>query len=121
MLKARKVFPQWLIGQLPEFGIRKNPSWQKVFWIGDAAGSIPPICGDGLALAVTSGCMAADYFLNSNAEQFQHDWLQRVKKRFFYAKQLHRLMLNPMTNTLAIKMGNLFPQLPLHLWKATRE
>ena len=45
MLNAHMVFPNWLIGQIPEFGIRKNPSWEKVFWIGDAAGSIPPVCG----------------------------------------------------------------------------
>lgn len=121
MANARMLFPQWLIGELPEFGIRTNPDWDRVFWIGDAAGSIPPLCGDGLALAVSSGCMAADYLLQSDAKQFQKAWLKRVKKRFFYAKQLHKIMLNPLTSTLAFKIGNLFPQLPIHLWKATRE
>lgn len=121
MSNARMIFPEWLSGELPEFGIRTNPKWDRVFWIGDAAGSIPPICGDGLALAVLSGCMAADYLMKSDAKHFQGDWLKRVKKRFFYARQLHRIMLNPVTSTLAFKIGNLFPQLPIHLWKATRE
>lgn len=118
--KTKMLFPKWLVGQLPEFGIRKNPQWDRVFWIGDAAGSIPPICGEGLSLAVFSGCMAADYLLNSNSKQFQQDWVKAVKKPFFYAKSLHRLMLNPLTNTLALELGNLFSSLPQYFWQATR-
>ncbi len=40
--QARPLFPDWLSGNIPEFGIRQNPAWPDVYWIGDAAGSIPP-------------------------------------------------------------------------------
>lgn len=118
--QAKMLFPKWLVGQVPEFGIRKNPHWDKAFWIGDAAGSIPPISGEGLALAVFSGCMAADYLLKSDSTQFQQDWLAQVKKRFIYAKLLHKTMLNPFTSKIAIKIGNLFPSTPQYFWGATR-
>ena len=83
LANAQMIFPNWLIGRVPEFGIRSNPSWERVFWIGDAAGSIPPVCGDGLGIAVTSGCMAADYFLKFDAIAFKKAWLKRYKRRFF--------------------------------------
>ncbi len=121
MMNARLIFPQWLIGQVPEFGIRKNPSWERVFWIGDAAGSIPPLCGEGLAIAITSGCMAADYFLKANAAQFKKDWLKRYRKRFFLAQQMHKIMSTPWMARLAIHLCNGIPAIPAYLWKQTRE
>lgn len=121
MVNARIIFPNWLIGQIPEFGIRKNPSWERVFWIGDAAGSIPPICGDGLAIAITSGCMAADYYLNSNAGEFKKAWMKRYRQRFFIAKLLHKMMIHPKMSRIALTVGNSVPGLPNLLWKLTRE
>lgn len=118
---AKMLFPEWLTGQLPEFGIRENPSWERVFWIGDAAGSIPPICGDGLAIGITSGCMAADYLLNSNAEAFKKAWLKRYQSRFFWALRLHSFMLSKRSSRLAIGACNFAPFLAPFVWKLTRE
>ena len=121
LLKSRKIFPQWLTGRIPEFGIRKNPEWDRVFWIGDAAGSIPPVSGDGLAIAVTSGCMAAEYLMNRDAHAFRKAWLKRYKSRFFWAQQLHRIIMTPWAINLAAPVCQTFPSLPLLSWKLTRE
>jgi flavin-dependent dehydrogenase len=121
MLNAEMLFPNWLTGQVPEFGIRDNPSWDRVFWIGDAAGSIPPVSGNGLAIAITSGHMAANFYLDSNAAEFKKAWLARYKKRFFIAKCLHRLMIHPQISPIAIKLGSKLPWLPHYIWKLTRE
>lgn len=121
MKNARIIFPNWLVGEIPEFGIRSNPSWENVFWIGDAAGSIPPVSGEGLAIAVTSGCMAAEYLLNSTAHAFRKAWLKRFQKRFFWAQRLHKFMLTQWTSSLAVQASSLFPGLPLFFWKLTRE
>ena len=121
LLKARMIFSKWHVGQIPEFGIRTNPSWNRVFWIGDAAGSIPPICGEGLGIAVTSGCMAGDFFLKSDASEFKKAWLKRYKKRFFWAKLLHRIMLTPWMSSFAINACTIIPALPVYFWKMTRE
>lgn len=119
--KARMVFPKWLTGQLPEFGIRKNQDLPNVFWIGDAAGSIPPVCGDGLAIAITSGCMAADYFLSEGAIAFHKAWLKRYRRRFFMAKWIHRVMITPGINKIAVETCHAFPTMPVFFWKQTRE
>ena len=121
MKNAVRVFPKWLVGQVPEFGIRKNPDWERVFWIGDAAGGIPPISGEGLAIALTSGCMAADYLMHSDAEQFRIDWAKRYRKRIFWAQQIHKMMIRPFSSEIALKACHLFPSLPVYLWKLTRE
>jgi len=119
--ERRMLFPKWLSGQVPEFGIRQTPDWERVFWIGDAAGGIPPMSGEGLAIAVTSGCMAADYLLNSDAASFKRAWHKRYKSRFFWAQALHGLMLKPWKTKMAYAACRLIPPLPLYLWKLTRE
>jgi menaquinone-9 beta-reductase len=121
LLKARMIFPKWLIGEVPEFGIRTNPAWERVFWIGDAAGSIPPICGEGLAIAVSSGCMAADFFLNSDALEFKKAWLRRYARRFFWAKQIHKILLTSWLSPVSIKACQWIPSVPIYFWKLTRE
>lgn len=118
---AKMLFSDWMTGQIPEFGMRNHPFHDNVFWIGDAAGSIPPISGDGLAMGITSGCMAADYLLRSNAQEFKKAWLKRYRSRFFWAIRLHKMMLFPMMSHAAIKTCQAFPSLALTLWKLTRE
>lgn len=119
--QAKMLSPKWLAGELPEFGIRDNPEWEGTFWIGDAAGSIPPVSGEGLAIAITSGCMAAEYFLHSDAKKFHKAWLRRYKKRFFWAQQLHRVMSRPLLAGLALQFGKMFPAIPKWSWELTRE
>ena len=121
MSKSKMIYPQWLMGQLPEFGIRSNPAMKNIFWIGDAAGSIPPICGDGLAIAITSGCLAADCFLKSNAKEFKNEWVKRYHRRFFIAKYIHKFMTTKYLESLAVEACRLFPSLPTYLWSQTRD
>lgn len=118
---ASMIFPKWLNGQVPEFGMRKNPHLERTFWIGDAAGGIPPISGEGLAIAVTSGCMAADYLLNSDARQFRIDWVRRYRKRYFFAQALHRILMQSSISEVGMNLCQAFPFIPLYLWKLTRE
>lgn len=118
---ASMIFPKWLMCQIPEFGIRNNPVWERVFWIGDAAGGIPPVSGEGLAIAITSGCMAADYLAKKDAFSFKTDWLKRYRKRYFWAQLLHYGLLNPWMNKIGFQACSMLPSLPLHFWKLTRE
>lgn len=121
MSAARMIFPQWMLGQVPEFGIRNNPSWENVFWIGDAAGSIPPISGQGLSIGITSGCMAAEFYLKRDVEGFKKAWTRRYRKRFLVASMLHKMMISPQMSSVAFTLGKAIPRLPLSLWKLTRE
>ena len=117
----QKSFPTWLIGQIPEFGIRSTPSLKNIFWIGDAAASIPPLTGAGLAIAITSGKMAADFAIDSNETAFKKTWLKRYQRRLRIAYCMHQILLNPWANAIAFKACALFPQIPEQFWKWTRE
>lgn len=121
MTNAHMIFPKWMIGQVPEFGIRNTPNWERVFFIGDAAGGIPPVSGEGLAIAITSGCMAADYLLNSDAQRFRLDWYSRYSKRYFWARILHYGMMKPWLCSAGMRACRFFPILPITAWRLTRE
>ena len=118
---SHMVFEKWLSGKVPEFGIRKNPSWPDVYWIGDAAGSIPPVCGDGLGIALTTGIMAAEYMAARDSESFRKDWAKRYQSRFFWGKCLHEVVLRPSLCSLAHTFCRLVPTLPAQLFRLTRE
>lgn len=118
--KGRMLFPAWMMGKVPEFGMRQNPAWPNVFWIGDAAGSIPPVCGDGLGIAITTGVMAAEYFSDKGAEAFKKDWLQSYRRRFFWGRLLHEVVQRPYLSSFAAGCCRLFPSLPHKLFKLTR-
>ncbi len=117
----RMLFPQWITAKVPEFGLKQNPSWPNVYWIGDAAGTIPPVCGDGLGIALTTGVMAADYLVHSNAEAFRRDWRKRYRARFFWGKLLHHIVLRPSLSKLGVVCFRVLPSLPQKLFTWTRE
>jgi menaquinone-9 beta-reductase len=118
---AKPLLPEWMKGTSPEFGIRQTPLWPNTYWIGDAAGSLPPICGDGIGMALTSGAMAAEYLAQNDAQAFKKAWLKRYQKRFFWAKCLHKIVINPTSCTLAVLGSRLIPSLPKKVFELTRE
>lgn len=121
MQGSRMIFSQWMSGQIPEFGIRHNPPWPNVYWIGDAAGSIPPICGDGLAIALTTGLMAADYLHSNDPAGYQKAWHKRYRSRFFWGKCLHSVMARSYLSRLAVPCCRWIPSLPAEVFSLTRE
>jgi menaquinone-9 beta-reductase len=121
MKNARMIFPQWLKGQVPEFKIRENQPLNNIFWIGDAAGGIPPVSGEGLAIGVTSGCMAADYAITSDSRQFRQDWLKRYRRRHFWAGVIHYGLMHPWISEIGFRALQVFPSLLVYLWTLTRE
>lgn len=114
------VFDNWLTCQVPAFGIKKTPSWPNTYFIGDAAGTIPPASGLGLSLAITSGHMAAEYALRGDYISFQKAWHKRYRRIFTYGHLLHRLFLSPRLMNYGAFLGDLFPQLPLALFTKMR-
>ncbi len=117
--QGKMLFPTWLTGKVPEFGMRKVPEVPDVYFIGDAAGSIPPISGDGLALALSSGIMAAKY-CTANTPSFKKDWQKEYCSRFFWAKLLHKIAITPPLANCGASLCKLIPSLPKKLFHLTR-
>lgn len=119
--EARMLFPDWLRATVPEFGIRSPPLLNKVFWIGDAAASIPPLCGGGLGMAITSGRMLGDYIVEGKADVFHQNWRRRYSRRIMVAQILHQIMMKPWTAKWGTRICQLAPFLPRLFYRLTRE
>lgn len=117
---GRKLFDQWMSAPIPFFGFKNTPSWQDAYFIGDAALSIPPACGEGLSLAITSGFMAARYTMAKDFLGYKNDFHSLCSSPLRVAKGLHYLLMHPVLGKLAIQGCTLCPALKHVLFKASR-
>lgn len=118
---GHNLFDKWMVVQVPEFGVRSTPDWPRTYFIGDAAGTIPPASGNGLTLALTSGYLAAEYALRDDPVGFKKMWKQRCSSQIFFARALHRVMMNPLAIGSGFWLANLFPCLTRQAYRLTRD
>lgn len=114
------MFSGWMKASVPEFGLRSPPNWPRTYWIGDAAGTIPPASGNGLTLAIASGCLAAEYASRNDPEGYRRAWKTRCKSPIFLAKGLHKLFLTPSLGNSLLQASHWFPALPQMIFNLTR-
>ncbi len=119
--KEHCLFPQWLTCQVPAFGMRSYPVLKNIYYIGDAAGSIPPATGDGLALGLLTGAMVAPYVAAHDAQGFAHAWRQQFSSVFKNGMALHRLYQYPAITALALRAAGCVPALSRAVFLKTRD
>lgn len=85
-----------------------------IYFTGDAAGMIAPLCGDGQAMALESGLMLAHLLLDNGPPgnlkrngrmielAWQRQWEQRFVNRMRIGRSLQKLILQPTTAELAV-------------------
>lgn len=111
-----------------------QPSWKPVAWgvvphIGDAAAVIPPLCGDGMAMALRSAelCMGlTDRFLRG--EISLGDWCLQytsmLHREFAYPLRWGNVAENLLTNaplsSLLFRLGKFSPKLANRIVRETR-
>lgn len=118
-LSGGQLVFDWLTGAIPQFGLQQTPDWPSTFFFGDAAGLIPPATGNGLAMGLTSGVLAAEYALKRDHESYRIRWNKEYKKRIARGMFLHRLFLSSWGNSM-VPIVNLFPSLPRYFFRITR-
>jgi flavin-dependent dehydrogenase len=106
---GRMLFQEWMCTSIPQFGIKQVPDWENTYFIGDAAGTIPPATGCGLTIAISSGILAAEYALRGDFKGFRKMWISRYGTQIRWGKQLHRMMVQPAISTGFIHFSTLFP------------
>src|SRR4029079_9245156 len=67
LLNAEPLFNRPLAVVCPDGGYLHDASTPTVFRVGDRLAHIPPFTGDGLAIAVASGALAADTILRDGS------------------------------------------------------
>lgn len=120
LASGKMLFNDWLVGTIPEFGIRPQPEWPRVYLLGDAASVIPPATGNGLAMGLTSGVLAAACALKGEDNLYRKEWDKEYKRRILRGMILHRLFLSPRwVNTIPF-ITKLLPFIPQVCFNATR-
>jgi flavin-dependent dehydrogenase len=74
----------------------KQPVENHVLMAGDSAGLITPLCGNGMAIAIHSGKIAAEAILNSNSRSevensYSKAWKKEFAQRLWIGRSVQRL------------------------------
>lgn len=124
-----------IFDQLPVYGTgniyfgKKNLIEEGVFMIGDAAGVIAPLAGDGIGIAMESGKLIAGLFDQKRKEnfsdaklkfQFVKKWNKLFSKRMKTAMHIQNFILNDSKRNAAFLIAGYLPKLLPYLIKATR-
>lgn len=125
---ATQIDEHWIsIGQVPFSG--KHPVEGDILMAGDAAGLIAPLAGDGIAIALQSGKLAADFsakFLDSRISadelrrRYAAEWQQAFTTRFRLSRILQACMLRPYLLGPALRLINTVPSIGNYLVTHTR-
>jgi flavin-dependent dehydrogenase len=129
LARAEPLTGRWLsIAQVPFVG--KQPVEGGLLMAGDAAGLIAPLAGDGIAMALRAGPLAASYaagFLcgELTAEQLRRGyaatWRRAFEPRLRLARALQALMLRPAWLGPGLRVLNAAPGLGRWLVAKTRD
>lgn len=127
--QAKSVGDRWLsIGEVPF--VQKTPLVGDVLMVGDAAGLVAPLAGDGIAMALHSGQMAASsvhrWLLGiDNArtfrQQYAASWRRAFQARLRLSWLLQPLMFDPRVASLALRVIRGLPPLGNLLISKTRD
>ncbi|MEM7395224.1 MAG: hypothetical protein AAF492_23065, partial [Verrucomicrobiota bacterium] len=118
---AEMVFSEWMALRAPRFSLQDVPDWPDAYFIGDAAGSIFPATGDGLAMGLTSGRMVADYAIKGDAGGFRAAWKKRYASRIRWGRVLHEILMKPVYARSMMTVCGRWPGIAESLFRRTRE
>ena len=99
-----------------------------ILMIGDAAGMIPPLCGNGMAMGVHAAKLACEQiipFLEKKIDritmekQYQKSWNHHFQYRLFWGRQLQPFLQQPFWSEMAVKTLKQFPGLLPSIIKQT--
>lgn len=107
----------------------KKPVENHICMIGDSAGLIHPLCGNGMAMAIHSAKIFSETFLklykNKNIkrreleEQYEVEWEHTFSKRLKAGRKIQNILLRPMVTSIGFSAAKLFPGIVPNLIKKT--
>lgn len=92
----------------------KDALHDHILMAGDAAGMITPLCGNGMAMAIRAGKLAADLaidFCNGSCSreqlerQYEHQWRKLFARRFWMGRKIQMLFGSETTSAIAINLA----------------
>ncbi|WP_192347670.1 NAD(P)/FAD-dependent oxidoreductase [Algoriphagus sp. Y33] len=75
---------------------RKNPVENHILMAGDSAGLITPLCGNGMAMAIQSGKLAAEAIIAGRSRReievrYENSWKSHFERRLWLGRKVQRL------------------------------
>ncbi len=102
----------------------KEPSSGAILFIGDAAGMIAPLCGDGQAMALESAVLLAELMQSAGGRElpalWDDIWRRRFSSRLRAGRWLQELLRRPVAAEAAVRLLRPWPGLAKSLLVATR-
>ena len=107
---------------------KKNLIEDHVLMIGDAAGMITPLCGNGMSMALHAGKIAAEQMQSFLSTKLSREEMERIysaqwkilfANRLKMGRTLQKLMLNRSLINLTVSIGKIFPSVIRSLIKQT--
>jgi flavin-dependent dehydrogenase len=119
---ARPLFAKPLaVAALPYGFLRSEPIASNIFPIGDQLAVVPSFTGDGMAIALHSGTLAARAFLRGDAAaDYQRSIVAPLRRQFRIAAGIGRFLETPFTCAISIAAARLVPSLAAGLAASTR-
>jgi flavin-dependent dehydrogenase len=114
--------PVETVGAVPYSWIARA-TWPGLFRLGDQAAVIPSLAGEGIAIALASGAMAAQHWLERGPEgaaTFQRDLATRVAAPVRTAKLAWALAETPLAASLGLALARRVPPVVGWLMRASR-
>ncbi len=100
------------VAGVPYGYLAKPVSPAGLFRLGDQAAVIPSLTGDGMAIALHSGMLAADTWLaGGGSEAYRRSLTQTLGSRMRLAGMLHRVCMNGAAQSTATRAAAWFPAL----------
>jgi flavin-dependent dehydrogenase len=129
LTQAKQVDPRWIsIGQVSFAD--KRPLVNDVLMAGDAAGLIAPLAGDGIAMALHGGSLAADHcagFLSGHfparalRRRYVAHWQREFSAQLRLGRFLQAIMLRPAWLAHGLRLLNAVPPLGRYVLTHTRD
>ena len=90
-----------------------------ILMVGDTAGLIHPLCGNGMAMAIHSAKLVSELIIDytSNAiktrmeleKQYQKNWSSNFEKRLKFGRILSKILLQPTLSEIMMRIIIMFP------------
>ena len=100
---------------------KKKAVENHIIMIGDTAGLIHPLCGNGMAMAIHSAKIAAellvDYFADKDSsrilleKKYRKEWNKHFGKRIVMGRMLAKILTNKMLTNIFVTMVASFPKI----------
>ncbi|RFN58122.1 NAD(P)/FAD-dependent oxidoreductase [Marixanthomonas ophiurae] len=99
----------------------KNPVENHIFMIGDSAGLIHPLCGNGMAMAIHSAKLFSELFLKQHTtkkmnrssleKEYEKHWNNTFSNRLKTGRYIQKLLMNETTAGIGFSLLNTFPNM----------